>query len=254
MEDSWILTEAIKEESSYSWKRYVYVVPHSACLTILLPSKKTSTIKKIKVKTPFFSHSTQKFSFRQRARDSEGSLRTAVPAAAVWAAATAAGLGTDWKHQGDTASMAQKYVAERPGWEAAMCRGLRRALVSREAVNPPFFLTAPFDINKNRDSRLFPWSCLYQSNVSEVVTEWSQLIPACPSRMIRDGGLCSTFRSAFNPVQRKYFRSSLAIPIIQFLPREPQMGHTESYLHFWTPYDNSLTPMVLFLVNPQLTA
>lgn len=54
MEDSWILTEAMKDESSYSWKRYVYVVPHSACLTILLPSKKTSTIKKIKVKTPFF--------------------------------------------------------------------------------------------------------------------------------------------------------------------------------------------------------
>ena len=74
----------------------------------------------------------------------------------MWAAATAAGLGTDWKHQEDTASMAQKYVAERPGWEAVMCRGLRRALVSREAVNPPFFLTAPFDINKNRDSRLFP--------------------------------------------------------------------------------------------------
>ena len=52
--------------------------------------------------------------------------------------------------------MAQKYVADRPGREAVICRGLPRALVSKEAVNPPFFLTALFDINKNRDSRLFP--------------------------------------------------------------------------------------------------
>ena len=35
-------------------------------------------------------------------------------------------------------------------------QGVPRALVSKEAVNPPFFLTALFDINKNRDSRLFP--------------------------------------------------------------------------------------------------
>ena len=75
--------------------------------------------------------------------------------------------GVGWSHRcrfgyrleasgGHCASTAQKYVAERPGRETVICRGLPRALVSKEAVNPPFFLTALFDINKNRDSRLFP--------------------------------------------------------------------------------------------------
>lgn len=98
--------------------------------------KKTSTIKKIKVKTPFFSHSTQKFSFRQRARDSEGILRTAVPATGVWAGATAAGLGTDWKHQGDTVHPRHRSMWQRGQdgrlWYAGGCHGLwyqRRLLI-----------------------------------------------------------------------------------------------------------------------------
>ena len=65
-------------------------------------------------------------------------------------------FGYRLEESGDTASTAEKYVAERPGWEAVMGRGLRRALVSRQAVNLPFFLTAPFDFSENRDSRLFP--------------------------------------------------------------------------------------------------